>query len=337
MFKRKKPEFAIINSFDPFDNFIFVLNYIRYIFKICLFTVFFNKDKLIRSVRKFRLLHYCGGNIYGHKALNLSLIRGFKRLGIPFTWNRVNRHTRYVILLWVHLKYLKRIEKWKKKYPYLKIVTVPTACIGSYEYMHKFAELDYIDYSLIACKWLRDIEAEKTDKKYRHKIKAWPSGVQVDPLTDNGEIHNSVMCYYKLVPEDIKITEYLKSKGITPRVVLYGAYQAEDYYKWLTEVDFVIFVQNITESQGLAMAEAWAKNKPTIIKYNKGGNGGETCPYLTRAAGAYYKTNKELFDMIDEYVDDKEKFLKKFTPYKVAKEKFSDEASVRQLIKILKE
>lgn len=334
MFKRSKAEFAIINSFDIFDDFIFILNYLKCILRICVFALLFNKPKLTKTVRKLKLLHYCGCNLYGHKALDLSLIRGFKRLGIPYLWNKVNKHTKYVILLWVDIKYLKRIEKIKKKYPWIKIVTVPTACGRYGEYQWKFAELDYIDYNLVACEWLKERLANKLDKKYRHKMKAWPSGVQVDPLTDKGKIYNSVMCYYKLVPENPAITEYLKSKGINPLVVQYGAYQMEDYYKWLTGVDFVIFVQDITESQGLAIAEAWAKNRPSIIKYNTGGNGGETCPYLTAKAGMYYKTEKELFGIIDEYVHDKKKFLGKFSPYKIAKEKFSDEASVKDLIKI---
>lgn len=335
MFKRSKAEFAIINSFDVFDNFIFYLNYIRCACKICLFAIFFNKNKLTKSVRKFRLLHYCGCNLYGHKALNLSLIRGFKRLGIPYLWNRVNKHTKYVLVLWVNnIKYLKRIEKIKEKYPYIKIITAPTAYSKYSEYQWKFAELDYIDYNLVACERLKTSLSGKLDKKYRHKIKTWPSGVQVDSLADKGKIHNSVLCYYKLVPENPAITEYLKNKGITPIVVQYGGYQIEDYYKWLSQVDFVIFVQDILETQGLAIAEAWAKNRPSIIKYNTGGNGGETCPYLTPQTGVYYKTEKELFDIIDEYACNKKKFLGKFNPYKVAKERFSDEASVKELIKI---
>jgi len=335
MFRQSKAEFAIINSFDSFDGFIFVLNYIRTLGKVCLWTVFFNKDKLTKACRKLRLLHYCGGNLYGHKSLDLSLIRGFKRLGIPFSWNKVNKYTKYVILLWVvNEKDLECIKKIKKKYPDIKIVTAPSACRLGGDYMYKFAELDFIDYSLVASETVKKNLQDKTDAKYYKKIKAWPSGVIVNDLDEKQKIHNAVLCYYKLVPQNKKITEYLHNKGISTYVLEYGAYQIEDYYDVLNKVDFVVFIQDIIETQGLAIAEAWAKNRPSIIKYNVGGNGCGTCPYLTKKTGMYYKTEKDLFNVIDEYVKDKQKFLRKFSPYKVAKEKFSDEASVKELIKI---
>lgn len=332
----KYPEYSIINSFDPFDGVIFILNKFKCMLRIALCTLTGDEQKRLLRIRKLELLQYCGGNLYGHRSLNLGMIRGFKRLGIPFLWNRVTKHTKCVILLWCRERELKNVAKIKRKYPHVVVVAAPTGCFGD---IKKFIESPAIDYISAASAWHKKsiICSANVDKNLQHKLFVWPTGVQVDSLThDNGKINMSVLCYYKLVPENPKITQYLESHGIKTHVLNYGAYQLEDYRKLLDSVDFMIDIQDIVESQGLAVAEAWAKNRPTIIKHNVNAMGGETCPYLTRDTGMFYDTDKDLFKIIDEYVAGPEKFLKKFKPYKVASEKFSDEACIRYLIDFLK-
>ena len=283
-----------------------------------------------KNIQRAALLR--GKYTHGHKALNISMIRGFRQLGIPYLWNRINKNTKYVILLWSTEKELKKINKIKQKKPDIKIVAVPTGC--RYD-PAIFVKSDFTDYFLAASDWHKKSIEETIDKKYWRKIITWPSGVQVDKQKPDTAIHNSVLCYYKLVKENPKITEYLKKQGILTHVLEYGAYQLEDYIALLPTVDFVIFIQDITESQGLAIAEAWAKNKPTIIKHNVNKYGGKTCPYLTKETGLYYNSEHDLFEIIDAYKNNPQNFLDAFTPYEIAKQKYSDEATVKHLVQIL--
>lgn len=332
----KKAEFTIVASFDKLDKIIFIGNYLRYAMRIPLALVF-NRSKYHRYLKKFKTLNEFKHNIYGHKALNFSLLRGFKKLNIPFLYNRVTKNTKYVILLWVDKKDLKKVQRIKQKHPNIKIATVPTACKYDYDLTWKFSEMDYIDFCCVASPWVKKSIENKVDKKYRNKFQSWPSGVSVPDSISDKTIHNAVLCYYKLVPEDKSITRYFQNMGIKTFILEYGKYDFDKYMDVLSKVDFVVFVQNIIETQGLSIAEAWAQNRPTIIKYNINDFGGETCPYLTNKTGLYYKNNKELFLIIDKYQNNPREFLKQFSPYKSVSKEFSDESSVKKLIKILQE
>ena len=79
-------------------------------------------------------------------------------------------------------------------------------------------------------------------------------------------------------------------------------------------MDYVLV--NPVEIQGLAMAEAWAHNKPTLIKAGRS-------PYLTDDTGLFWNTTDEL-----------KKFLSQFSPYKWVENNMSDKISVQNLIKI---
>ena len=57
---------------------------------------------------------YKNGPIRGHRALALSLFRGFQKLEIEYDYNEIKSDCENVILLWTDKKELKIVEKLKK-------------------------------------------------------------------------------------------------------------------------------------------------------------------------------------------------------------------------------
>ena len=331
-------DFAVIGSFKKFD--LKNLEYkIKYLFRG--FYKKFNYNKYLELKNNKR---YTNGNqIKGHKALALSLFRGFEKLNIKYTYNKITPQTKNLILLWADKKDLKICEKLKKENKIKRIVTVPTACKYDFEYMQwHFPEEECIDRSLYASDWVADICLSKTDEKYHHKIIAWPSGVEVPDIKPKFAINNSCIVYIKRVLDNQSVIDnlisFIEEQGIKCYVIKYNEYDFNYWQELLQKVDFVVFYQDYHETQGLALAEAWVQNKPSLVKntVDKDGNIINNAPYLTPYTGLSWNNTDELKSIILEYKQNPEVFCQKFSPYDWVKENMSDEVSVKMLLDIFK-
>ncbi len=85
------------------------------------------------------------------------------------------------------------------------------------------------------------------------------------------------------------------------------------------------------------MAEAWAHNKPTLIKTKDKIGLNKTSPYLTKDCGLFFETNEELEEILESYSENPELFLKQFKPREWVKNNMTDEISVKNLIKIFED
>ena len=101
---------------------------------------------------------------------------------------------------------------------------------------------------------------------------------------------------------------------------------------------FAIFISR-NESQGVALAEAWSMNVPTLV-YNPGDfvysgklvTGISACPYLTDSVGRDWKTIEQLNTLLLEMNQDKFSF----TPRKYVLERFTDEKAAKDLLESIK-
>ncbi len=330
---RKK--YAIIGNTKFLNNNLFYsFNYI-----VCNFELFFNKIKKNEheyNKYKFRKDYLFGQKIYGHDTLLMSLVRGFKKLNVGYTYNKITKDTEYVIILWTDKKELKIIENFKKKYKIKCVCTVPTACKYDYDYQYIIPQEKVVDYALVASEWVKKLYESKTEEKYWDKIVSWPSGVEIKQEDENVHTHKSkCLCYFKRLSINQELLMILNKYNIEYTVVEYSKYTLEEYYRILKEVDFVIFYQDYIETQGLAITEAWAKNVPTLIKYSENEYGGITAPYMTDKTGLYFKGLTDLEKIIKKYAENPDDFLNKFSPYKYVEEEMSDEITVQNLIKLI--
>lgn len=314
------------------------LKIFQYSLKKIYYTLIFNKKKKLKYKKLLKQLLCNKYYLVGHEALQLSLHRGFESLKIPYDFNKITEHTKYLILLWIDEKDLQLIEQYKRKYNIQKVVTVPTACKYDYSLMYRFANFDCIDYDLCASERVALECRDKVEREYEHKIVAWPSGVELQNKRD--KLYNKCIIYIKDIKAapclfDNRIFDLLQDMNIEYTTFNYGYYDYIQWQKALKSSDFVIFYQNGPETQGLAMAEAWANDCPTIIKTKYKNPIKGTSPYLTDKSGLYFENFDELLAIITEYKNNPEKFINKFSPYEYVKENLSDEVSVMKLINLL--
>ena len=266
--------------------------------------------------------------IVGHRQLELSLLRGFDTLSVRYGFDCLADN---MIVLWANKIDLCVLNRLKKQKKIKKVVTVPTACQYDYkDLMRNFPCYECIDYSLVASD--RVLEQNKTyvDAKYHSKIKTWASGVELAAKDRNEKINNACICYFKKVPVDTELVNYIKNLGIKCYVLEYTKYDFDYWLNLLKKTDFVIFCQECKETQGLAIAEAWAHNRPTLLQK-------DCCPYLTAQTGLFWDNFEALKACIVEYSKNPQVFLGRFSPYDWVEENMSDVVSAKNLVKIFSE
>ena len=133
---------------------------------------------------------------------------------------------------------------------------------------------------------------------------AWYVGVDEEywkPMSNDHQTSNKVMVYWKTEPEHFchSVEELLRKYGWEPVRIHYGHYDLTTYKKVPSEVRFAVSLSRF-ESQGIALAEAWSMDVPTLPwnpkenYYNNKTYHVPSCPYLCALMG---KDWKELADL----------------------------------------
>lgn len=329
-------QYSLITSFSIKDKFQWI--YHAYLLsKMYLYKLINNKKykKYADSLARYK----AAGNIkiLGHSGVLLALIRGFNKIGEKFLYNKINKNTKYVFLLWLDKKDINKVKKMKKRYPGIIVVSAPTASKTDYDFQFMLPQYDCIDYSWVASNWVKLFYQNKIDKKYWNKIVVCPSGVDVpqnNPCATPIPKH-ACLCYYKNQCINNKLISELTKRKISVYNIEYGKYSYADYIKTLSHVDFVIFIQDMRETQGLAQAEAWAQNKPTLVHYVAREFSSNSSPYLNNHTGVFYRDFQELCRILDSYTNNPYYFLQHYNAYDWAKANVDDGVVVKKLIKLI--
>lgn len=140
----------------------------------------------------------------------------------------------------------------------------------------------------------------------------WPAGVQ--DLGAGAKSEQSLIVFKKTVPEILstQILQYLQKEGINYHLLEYGKFLPADYQALLNTSSAMIYLQE-SETQGLALQEAWMKDIPTLVRdrgyweyqgrYWEGSQ--ISCPYLTKEKGmtfSDFSTFQETFPIFWEKV-----------------------------------
>jgi hypothetical protein len=164
-----------------------------------------------------------------------------------------------------------------------------------------------IDIVIVASAWVRDFyrtEAPILDAK----VRVCPAGVDVRYWAPGSRPAGSAtgrraVVYEKGVSDALcrASNDLIEQLGIEVTRVKYGAYDPADFKAALSDATVAVFLSPF-ETQGLAMAEAWAMNVPTLAWDPQGATewkghsfvAGSSCPYLTPATGRAWRTLPEL-------------------------------------------
>ncbi|MBB3705094.1 hypothetical protein [Aminobacter aminovorans] len=122
-----------------------------------------------------------------------------------------------------------------------------------------------IDMVLVPSRWVK--AAYEADLPgLIGKIAIWPAGVDADYWAPSGGARSTVLLYEKRQPEAAEqAAEIIRASGFEPVTIRYGHYQPEEFKRALDQAIFCVVVGQ-SESQGLALAEAWSMDVPTFVR-----------------------------------------------------------------------
>lgn len=196
-----------------------------------------------------------------------------------------------------------------------------------------------IDVVLINSEWTRVAYVEQEPSLQGH-IAIWYAGVdELSWIPKKSSLFNEkkVLVYWKTESESFcrEIEDNLRSFGYIPMRLRYGTHNHEEYKKTLQEVQFAVFI-SCSESQGIALAEAWAMDVPTInwdpeelAAHGRVYSQCSSCPYLSPATGLRWKSIEQFKNILinlDQY---------QFSPREWVLKNMTDEVSARLVMDII--
>jgi len=285
----------------------------------------------------------------GHHAVTRSLLTGLQKIGVNFNYNphSINEVGDYLYVLSDSNALIQGIEL-RKKGIIQKLLAGPNIMVRSNEFNHLLASPE-IDTYIVNSQWTYNAYIED-ESSLKNRLQIWPAGVDVtywDPISIflQDKIKRDckkILVYWKTEGESFcKLVEAsIKSAGFEPVRIKYGAYKALQFKNLLQESLCVVFISR-TESQGIALAEAWSMDVPTLVwdPQEPFTFSGKTfwpinaAPYLCEENGILWKNQEELQSTLSNLGHK----LKSMKPREWAVKHMSDEVCAKHFLSIMNE
>jgi hypothetical protein len=288
------------------------------------------------------------GIVYrGHFAVTRSLVNGFKVNNISYNYNPVRLgDLGGLVIVLAGVDTLRQAIDLKRQ-GYIKTLYAGPNIVEFSSDAQNILNSNEIDLVLTPSPWVSKLYCED-HSSLKDKCYSWAAGVDIDywvPKDSSSQVKldKKVLIYSKTKKKaDFKLIDdvnhFLQSKGYLVKVLDYGSYNHMEYKAELNEACLLIGFTNGSESQGLAWAESWSMDVPTLILKNVTQNyrGREfecsTAPYLADDNGSFF---------ID-YADFKNQFLqweegkKTYSPRNWVKKNMTDSVCSLTLYRRLK-
>jgi hypothetical protein len=179
-----------------------------------------------------------------------------------------------------------------------------------------------IDRLIVACEWMKDLYRDAP--QLAAKSVACPCGVDVEfwKPTPGANRTKTAAIYWKSGEETFceQVEQAVRDCGLEPRRVRSGHgehahFTREAFRALLDEAAVGIFLSSF-ETQGIALAEAWSMDVPTLAWDPQGDawwrgrrfQSGSSAPYLTDATGRRWKTLGEFTPLLRAALADRPSF-----------------------------
>jgi hypothetical protein len=166
-----------------------------------------------------------------------------------------------------------------------------------------------IDRLIVASEWVLDLYRSDAPQLLP-KIRICQAGVDVEYWKPSERrTRDRAVVYWKSGPESFceEVERAASRCGVLPVRIRCGAYVHEEYRRALEGASVAVFLSSF-ETQGLALAEAWSMDVPTVVWNPRGEaewrgrsfRAGSSCPFLTAATGRTWTTPAELDAVLRE-------------------------------------
>jgi hypothetical protein len=238
----------------------------------------------------------------GHFALVRSVVDGLLAIGADFNFNPRSFAELGAIVYAPANEALRQAAALKRDGKIDRLVAGPVNALFPSE-CDSVLMLPEIDRLIVASEWVIDLYRDEAPQLVP-KIRVCPAGVDAElwnPRADG--IRNAGVVYWKSGPETFceEAERVMERCGLTPVRVRCGEYTREEYRRALDSAAVAIFLSSF-ETQGLALAEAWAMDVPTVVWDSRADaewrgrrfRSGSSCPWLTPETGRTFSTVAEL-------------------------------------------
>lgn len=262
----------------------------------------------------------------GPDAVRDSLIRGLQDLKIDFKLNPKQPSEVAIVLSGVCA--LKQLIKCKESGITKSLIAGPNMVAHPREANGIMLSKE-IDVVLVPSKWVADLYAEVVPE-LTSKVKVWPSGVSISGSSTR---RGSPIIYDKLGDKEL-VSKIQQILGVSTTVFSYGSFNQRNYLNALSKAPYLVYLAK-SESQGLALQEAWAHDVPTLVNKSTHWEADVlswdapqiNCPYLTPELGTVFENIEELPIMIEH--------TSSLHPKHYCDEHLSDRASVQKLLSFI--
>lgn len=282
---------------------------------------------------KFWIKKFLGKENRGPRAVFLSLVRGLKDLQVPFS---VNESFMDTVVVLSGIKSLEEAILHKHRGKIKKLIAGPNLVVFPSEYGSIIASRE-IDRVIMPSFWVKEYY-EKLEPRLIGKISVWPAGVKIPETEEQKEKTLDFIVYNKIGNAEIfkDIVTYLNLNNYVFKVIDYNNFKQIEFFSLLNSAKGLIYLSE-SESQGLAMFEAWARNVPTLVWergfWEKQGfriSGNTASPYVSEQVGMRFNNFTDFKNVLPKFI----KF--NFEPKRYVLENFADSLCAEKLLEIIK-
>ena len=241
--------------------------------------------------------HYMVSKYRGHPAVTRSLVEGLQKIHVDANYNpRSFGRIGETVLVLSGIPALKQAIQLKRKGYIKKLLAGPNMVEFPSDY-DGLAASPELDFYVINCEWTKDLY-EKDSPALAGRCVIWPAGVDTEYWKpDPAQLRDTILIYEKQRKGPVGPVEpyqqWLEQQGYKVQIIKCGEYTLAEFLHALQRAQLMVgFV--IDESQGIAWAEAWSADVPTLIWRNTRnsirGRSYEcsTAPFLTDDNGMFF-------------------------------------------------
>jgi hypothetical protein len=297
-----------------------------------------NCARLVRDAI-FKKPSYMKSKYGGHPAVTRSAVEGLQKIGVRATYNpRTLNAVGEVVFVPSGFDALRQAIQMKRSGHIKRLLAGPNLVIFPSD-RRELITAPEIDIYLTPDNSTHDLYVEDCPE-LNGRCQPWPAGVDTDywqPVLRKAD-RLKILIYLKPdsgpVNPDIIITT-LKQTGYQVEIIKYGSYTHAEYLQALQHAKLMVgFSQS--ESQGIAWAEAWSADVPTLIVRNDINTHrhktyrSSTAPYLSSQTGMFFNDLSDFEGVFNYWKMNQDKF----NPRQYVIDNLSDERCAQKLVKL---
>lgn len=243
--------------------------------------------------------------ISGHYAVTRSLLAGLSQNHISFSYNPPFLSSRGVIVL-SGIDTLRFAIEQKAAGRLQFLAAGPNICVLPSLCNYLVAN-EAVDLCITPSQWVQDLYL-KDCPELSGRLGIWAAGVDTNywvQSTSRKSFEVLVFVKDRSAPVEA-VCNLLSGMNVGYSLLCYGEFDQEEYKRRLAISSCMIYLQS-SESQGIALAEAWAAGVPTFVwnpkNVNIDGNNVEcsSAPYLNEKTGDFWLTTEDLKVCIEKF------------------------------------